>query len=86
MISLPILTHYFTSNQLDQSQFIYLLTESIKMNSKFKVLRLKELLTSSKSATQLFKEKLDLAKVHMQDVTHTVSHCILVPVDLSTAI
>lgn len=77
------MTHHFTSNQ---SQFIYLLTELIKTNSKSKVLQLKELRPSSVSPTHLSKEKLDLAKAHTQDATHTVSHCILVPVDPSTAI
>lgn len=38
------------------------------MNSKFKVLQLKEISTSSVSATPLFKDKQDFAKVHMQDV------------------
>ena len=56
-------------------QFIYLLTELIKTNSKFKVLKPTELFTSSVSATQLFKEKL-VSIIHMQDAIHTVSHCI----------
>lgn len=47
---LPTLTHRFTSNQLEHPQFLHLLKESMKMNSKFKAAA--EHLAGSVSASQ----------------------------------